>query len=94
MIHSFNLEGKYNIVSSTSINSRFTLSNIIFNGQTSSSLGYMMLDGLQPGKNFIWTVDITKRLSSFLEMGIQYEGRRSGSSGLVNIGRAQVRAIL
>jgi hypothetical protein len=94
VIHSFNLEGKYNLVSSTSINSKFTLSNISFNGQTSSSLGYMMLDGLQPGKNFIWTVDITKRLSSFLEMGIQYEGRRSGSSGLVNIGRAQVRAIL
>lgn len=94
LIHAFNLEGKYNIVSNTSINSRFTVSNIQFDGRPSSSVGYIMLEGLQPGRNLIWTLDITKRLSSFLELSIQYEGRRSGSSGLVNLGRAQVRAIL
>ena len=93
-INSLNLEGKYNLVSNTSITSRITLSNIQFNGIASSSLGYVMLDGLQPGKNFLWTMDLTKRISSFIEMSVQYEGRRSGSSGLVNIGRAQIRAIL
>ena len=94
LINSLNLEGKYNLVSNTSITSRITFSNIQFNGIASSSLGYVMLDGLQPGKNFLWTLDLTKRISSFIEMSVQYEGRRSGSSGLVNIGRAQVRAIL
>jgi len=94
MINSLNLEGKYNLVSNTAITSRITFSNIQFNGITSSSLGYVMLDGLQPGKNFLWTLDLTKRISSFIEMSVQYEGRRSGSSGLVNIGRAQIRAIL
>lgn len=94
MIKSLNLEGKYNIVTNTSITSRITFSNIEFNGIASSSLGYVMLDGLQSGKNFLWTMDITKRISSFIEMSVQYEGRRSGSSGLVNIGRAQIRAIL
>ncbi len=93
-INSLNLEGKYNLVSNTSITSRITFSNIQFNGIGSSSLGYVMLDGLQPGKNFLWTMDLTKRISSFIEMSVQYEGRRSGSSGLVNIGRAQIRAIL
>jgi hypothetical protein len=53
-----------------------------------------MLEGLLPGKNFIWTLDLTKRLSSFLEMNAQYEGRKAGNSGLVNIGRASIRAIL
>lgn len=94
LINSLNLEGKYNLVSNTSITSRITFSNIKFNGIASSSLGYVMLDGLQPGKNFLWTMDLTKRISSFIEMSVQYEGRRSGSSGLVNIGRAQIRAIL
>ena len=93
-IEELNLEGKYNLVSNTSITSRITFSNIQFNGIASSSLGYVMLDGLQPGKNFLWTMDLTKRISSFIEMSVQYEGRRSGSSGLVNIGRAQIRAIL
>lgn len=93
-IHSFLVEAKYNLVSNTSLGSRLTLSDIDFSGVPSTTLGYIMLDGLQPGKNLIWTVDLTKRLGSFIEMSIQYEGRRSGSSGLVNIGRAQVRAIL
>jgi hypothetical protein len=88
------IEGKYNLVSNTSLGSRLNYSNIVFSGVPSTTLGYIMLDGLQPGKNLIWTVDLTKRLGPFIEMSIQYEGRKSGSSGLVNIGRAQVRAIL
>lgn len=94
MIRSFMLDGKYNLVSKTSISSRVTMSTIAFNGIGSTSLAYIMLDGLQPGRNLLWTIDMTKRISSFIEMSIQYEGRRSGNSGLVNIGRAQVRAIL
>jgi len=60
----------------------------------SSTVGYVMLEGLQPGKNFLWTIDLTKRLGSFMEISIQYEGRKSGLSGMVNLGRAQVRALL
>ena len=93
-IKSLLIESKYNLVSNTSISAKFNLSNIAFNGNVNTSLGYIMLEGLLPGKNFIWTLDLTKRLSSFLEMSIQYEGRKAGSSGLVNIGRASVRAIL
>lgn len=93
-IHSFHLEGKLSRVSKASIGSKLTYSKIDFNGSPSSTVGYIMLDGLLPGRNFIWTVDLTKRLGSFLEMTIQYEGRKSGSAGMVNIGRAQIRAIL
>jgi hypothetical protein len=94
MIKSLLIESKYNLVSNTSISAKFNLSNIAFNGNPNTSLGYIMLEGLLPGKNFIWTLDLTKRLSSFLEMSVQYEGRKAGNSGLVNIGRASVRAIL
>ncbi len=94
MIRSFMLDGKYNLVSNTSISSGVTISNVYFNGIVLSSPGHVMLDGLQPGKNFMWTVDLTKRISDFLEMSIQYEGRRSGNSAFVHVGRAQVRAIL
>jgi hypothetical protein len=52
-----------------------------------------MLDGLLPGENYLWTVDLTKRLTNFLELNLQYEGRKAGNSGVVNIGRAQIRAL-
>jgi hypothetical protein len=52
-----------------------------------------MLGGLLPGKNYIWTVDFIRKLSGNLELNIQYEGRKSETSNMVNIGRASVRAI-
>lgn len=91
--HSLNSEVKYNVVSSTSLTARFTYNQISYNGQPNTTVSYIMLDGLVPGKNYLWTIDLTKRLTNFLELGVQYEGRKAGSSGVVNIGRAQVRAL-
>jgi hypothetical protein len=97
--HAINTEVKYNILQSTSIQAKFTFSNISFNSKdgvanTNSPAAYIMLDGLLPGKNFLWTLDFTKRLSNSLEFNIQYEGRKPGSSRPVHIGRAAVRALL
>ncbi|MBX3240693.1 MAG: hypothetical protein KIT80_00345 [Chitinophagaceae bacterium] len=97
-IHSVNAEVKYNILSNTSIASRFTFSQIRYtdkdNGNIANTpVSYIMLDALLPGKNYLWTMDLTKRLSSFLELNIQYEGRKSGESNMVHIGRASVRAL-
>lgn len=94
IIKAVQLDGRYNIVSNTSIASRFSLNKINFNGLPSSTVGYIMLDGLLPGNNLIWSTDLTKRLGAFLEISIQYEGRKSQSSGMVHLGRAQVRALL
>lgn len=93
-ISSLLIDGKYNIVSNTAVAGKFTYSNILFDGIPASTLGFMMMDGLQPNQNYIWQIDLTKRLNSFIELSFQYEGRKSGSSGVVNLGRAQLRAIL
>lgn len=98
-IHSMMSEVKYNVVSSTSITAKFTYSQIKYNdpanaGNSNTSVSYIMLDALLPGKNFLWTIDLTKRLTSYLELNFQYEGRKSASSNTVHIGRASLRAIL
>ena len=93
-LNSLNIEGKYNLLSNFSISSSFNYGKIKYTGASNTNLSYIMLDGLMPGKNYLWIIDITKRLSSFLEMSVQYEGRKAGDNGLVNLGRAQVRAIL
>lgn len=97
--HAANTEVKYNILQSASILAKFTYSNITFNSKdsianTNNPASYIMLDGLMPGKNFLWTLDFTKRLSNNLEFNIQYEGRKPGSSRAVHIGRASIRALL
>jgi hypothetical protein len=97
--NSINSEIKYNILQSTSIQARFTYNNITFSSidatpNTNSPAAYIILDGLLPGKNFLWNLDLTKRLSNNLEMNIQYEGRKPGTSRVVHIGRASIRALL
>ncbi len=91
--NSLNTEMKYNVVSNTSLTTKFTYSQIKFNAQPNSTVSYIMLDGLLPGKNFLWNADLTKRLTNFLELSFQYEGRKAGTSGVVHIGRAQLRAL-
>ncbi|WP_242672980.1 hypothetical protein [Niastella yeongjuensis] len=97
--NSLNTDVKYNILQSTSINAKFTYSDISFKSidpvpNPNSSSGYIILEGLQPGKNYLWTLDLTKRLMNNLEFSMQYEGRKPGTSRIVHIGRASIRALL
>lgn len=97
-IHSITSEAKYNVLSSTSVTGRFTYSRIKYvdpanADAANTAVSYIMLDALLPGKNFLWTLDLTRRLTSYLELNFQYEGRRSGTSNTVHIGRASLRAI-
>jgi hypothetical protein len=91
---SVNADAKYNLVSSTSLQAKFTLNNIHYSGDPNNTVSYVMLDGLLPGKNYLWNLDLTRKLGSNLELSIQYEGRQPGEGHTVHTGRASLRAIL
>ncbi len=91
-----NAELKYNILQSASIQSKLTYTQIQFSplANASSTVGYTMLDGLVPGKNFLWSISLSKRLSNNLEMSVEYEGRKPADTRIINVGRASLRALL
>ena len=92
--NALNLETKYNVLQNSSINAKLTYNNISYNAtQLNTTASYIILDGLQPGSNYLWMVDFTKRLFNNVELNFQYEGRRPGDSKTVHIGRAAVRAL-
>lgn len=95
--NALNLETKYNVLQNSSINARFTFNNISYNKQDAPtknpSVEYIILDGLLPGQNFLWSIDFTKRLLNNIEVNLQYEGRKPGEARTVNIGRAAIRAL-
>ncbi|SDZ91945.1 hypothetical protein SAMN05192529_10474 [Arachidicoccus rhizosphaerae] len=91
---SLQLEGKYNAVQQTSLTGRFQYTHIDFDGDQSSTVSYNMLQGLSPGKNYRFVLELNKRLMGSLELSFQYEGRKSGDAKFIQIGRASIRAIL
>lgn len=88
------LESKYNLVQKGLLTGRFTYANISFNGAANSTLAFTMLEGLQPGTNFLWTIDFTRRLANALDLSFQYEGRKPGDTRIIHVGRASLRAVL
>jgi hypothetical protein len=93
LINSIITEMRYNVLSSSTINGKFQFSNIAFTGATNSTVAFIMLDALLPGKNFLWNIDFTRRLANNMEINFTYEGRKPGEARAIHTGRASVRAL-
>jgi hypothetical protein len=78
---------------STSLRSKITFADIKYSGQANSVVSFTMLDGLQDGKNFLWSVLLDRQLSKSVQLSLNYEGRKTGENKVVHVGRAQVRAL-
>lgn len=91
--HAITLETKYTVLQNSAIMAKMTVNNIKYDHPTNTTVSYIMLDGLLPGRNFLWTLDYTKRLLNNVELNLQYEGRKPGSARTVHVGRATVRAL-
>jgi hypothetical protein len=63
-----------------------------FTGNEFSSVGFQMLEGLQTGQNFTWRLLLQKNLTQFLDINLNYQGRKSESSQTIHTGNVQLRA--
>jgi len=70
---------------------QFNMLQISYGGQTNSSLSYIMLDGLQPGRNFTWGLNIQRTLTNNMQLNFMYDGRVSKGNPVIHTGNVQVR---
>jgi hypothetical protein len=64
-----------------------------FSGDTNSPVAYQMLEGLQAGKNYTWNLLFNQKLNAFLNLNLNYLGRKSEDSKTIHTGSVQLKAI-
>ena len=74
------------------INGTFSLFNNEFTGENNTAVAFQMLEGLQPGQNQTWQLLVQKNITDFLDININYQGRKSETSSAIHTGSVQLRA--
>lgn len=74
------------------MNGEFSLYENKFIGNELSPVAYQMLEGLQPGENLTWRLLLQKNLTQFLDINVNYQGRKSETSKAIHTGSVQLRA--
>jgi hypothetical protein len=73
-------------------NGEFSLYQNTFEGDASQPVAFQMLEGLLPGRNLTWRLLLQKNLTQYLDININYQGRKSETSQTIHTGNVQLRA--
>lgn len=85
---SFSFSGKKGFTST----GEFSLYENDFTENSLSPVAYQMLEGLQAGQNLTWRLLLQKNLTQYLDLNLNYEGRKSETSKAIHTGSVQLRA--
>lgn len=86
------VEMRKNIKSDNYFSLKIDIVKNTYNGTVNSSISYEMLEGLQPGWNQVYTLQVQRNISSTLQMVISYQGRASENSKMIHSGNVELRA--
>ncbi|HBI40147.1 MAG TPA: hypothetical protein DDY16_04285 [Tenacibaculum sp.] len=64
-----------------------------FSGKINTPVSYQMLEGLQVGNNYTWNLFWNQKLTSMLNLSLNYFGRKSQEINTIHSGAVQLKAI-
>ncbi|NQX86254.1 MAG: hypothetical protein HRT67_10190 [Flavobacteriaceae bacterium] len=88
----YGLSFSYNNTTKSALSMEFNYILNAFEGDTNTPVGYQMMDGLQNGKNYTWTIIAQKKLTKFLDLNLNYFGRKTELSEVIHTGTVQLKA--
>jgi len=92
-VHETRWDFKLSLVGKSTLIADFRFVQISYDGEQSSTKTYEILEGLKTGRNYLWNFRFDQKLARNIQLTLQYEGRKTGESKVVNTGRAQIRAL-
>lgn len=96
VLNSLKAEVKFTSLKQGNATASFSFVNIAYkdNREKNTQVEFVMLQGLQNGRNYVWNLSFARKLSDNIELIISYDGRKTGQSAkLIHTGSAQVRAV-
>lgn len=90
--NNFGLGFTYNKAQAVALTGEVNFYDNTFEGNANTPVSYQMLEGLQPGKNFTWSLLAQKKLTAFLDLNLNYFGRKTETSKTIHTGTVQLKA--
>jgi len=90
--HNLGVAAVFNQNQSAAITAEFNYFSNAFTGDASSPVAYQMMEGLQPGTNFTWSLIAQKKLTKYLDLNLNYFGRKTETSRTIHTGTIQLKA--
>lgn len=75
-----------------SLNTNATVFFNNYSGNQNSPVAFQMLEGLQPGTNYTWSLNFQHKITSYLDVNVNYLGRKSPTAKAIHTGTIQLRA--
>ncbi len=91
-VHELATEYTYRKATKFSLDATLSFVKIRFSGLPNSPIEYDMLESLKNGNNYLWNINYTRRIAKNIDLTFAYEGRKTGISPVVNVGRAFMKA--
>ena len=86
------VELRFNMAAKGSIRANFNYIENTFSATDNVSLAFEMLEGLQNGANSTWELSYQQNLSKYMQLSLNYNGRKSENTNFIHTGGVQVRA--
>ena len=88
----YGLSFSYNANVKSAISGEFNVFSNTFDGNANSPVGYQLLEGLQPGRNLTWTLLAQQKITKYLDLNLNYFGRKTETSKTIHTGSVQLKA--
>lgn len=91
--HKLSTDFRFAKAGNIAIDGKVSFVQVKYSGENGTTKSYQLLEGLQPGQNLLWQLNMEKKLAGFMQLSLGYEGRKTGTAKSVHTGRAGVRVI-
>lgn len=93
IIHKAGPEVKYSWPKKGSVNVSAKIINVNYSGDNSTTIAYEMMEGYTDGENYQWGINISRKLNKYLQLTVNYNGRKPAASQTIHTGTFNLSAL-